>query len=262
MKSSTTSSTNPLGWKAYSSSDKSVAENHKHRILRSEAHQVLDYRYSYQTKWLGVSAKQFRRILSFHIRGWEYMISHELKCIFVHCQKTAGDSISQAVFGRTDNGYLGHPLLGSPMKHYTARNYIEKYGNDVYENYFTFSCVRNPYDRIISWLKFRDKRLGRANLLSPETIKLELKRPKYKKFSFTKMLFDTHGNLAVDQIIRFESLEKDFEVVRQKLELSTFLPELNKTRHEPYWKYYDEEAKDLVYTIYEDDLKYFGYEFD
>ncbi len=71
------------------------------------------------------------------------MIDHNHKCIFIHISRTAGTAIETAICGK--NWWKINPNT----KHITAsraKNIYRKYWND----YFKFSFVRNPWDRIIS----------------------------------------------------------------------------------------------------------------
>lgn len=191
------------------------------------------------------------------------MIDQELKCIFVHCQKCAGESIEQTIFGRADNNYNGCNFAGSPEKHYSASQYMEKYGQKIWDDCFTFSFVRNPWDRVISWIKYRDKRFGRLDPISPEKIKREMKTPLFVNNSYYNLLFSKRGELLVKYVGRFENIENDFRCVTKKLNLENIsLSHLNKTSHKDYQQYYDNETIDLVYRVYRQDIDYFGYTFD
>lgn len=73
------------------------------------------------------------------------MISHQYKCIFVHIIKTGGTTIE---------GWLQNCdqwNLQSNMKHITARKAKLEYA-EYWDDYFKFSFIRNPYDRILSEL--------------------------------------------------------------------------------------------------------------
>jgi hypothetical protein len=189
------------------------------------------------------------------------MISDELQCVFVHCQKCAGESIEKAVFGYADKNYGGDMFAGSPEKHYSASQYIAKIGQENWDAYFTFAFVRNPWDRVISWIKYRDLRFGRLEELNPKKIETEIQQPMFKKFSYKNMLFDVNGKCLVDFIGSFENIDSDFESIKNKLGISGNLPMLNKTHHDPYWMYYNEATIDLVSKLYRDDIKQFGFEF-
>src|ERR1017187_9434391 len=74
------------------------------------------------------------------------MIIHAKRLIFVHIQKTAGDSICTA---------FGVPTA-YPEKHFLASELRELYGADVWQSYFKFAIIRNPWDRLVSWWSMID----------------------------------------------------------------------------------------------------------
>jgi len=190
------------------------------------------------------------------------MIDAKLKCVFVHCQKCAGESIEEAIFGRADNNYGGDPFEGSPEKHFSARQYISKYGPNVWQEYFTFAIVRNPWDRVISWIKYRDKRYGRVDPITPEKIKREVQSSIFVKNSYTNLLCDQNRRVLVDFVGRFENLPDDFNYIVQKVGLGSLtFPHLNRTAHEDFRKYYDYDSMQLVGQIFRDDIKLLGYSF-
>ena len=77
------------------------------------------------------------------------MISHKYKCIFVHLPRTAGTSIEQWIHGR--DWWEVEPNT----KHLIASQAKRQYA-DYWDEYFTFAFVRNPWDRVVSSLKFPD----------------------------------------------------------------------------------------------------------
>ena len=66
-------------------------------------------------------------------------------CIFIHIPKTAGISVTQALFGNYADG------------HTTIKNYKKKFLPQTVEKYFKFTFVRNPYDRLYSAYNFLKK---------------------------------------------------------------------------------------------------------
>ena len=67
----------------------------------------------------------------------------EQNWLFIHIPKTAGTSISQALFG-------------SDFGHCTVDHY-EIFSPKRFHNYFKFAFVRNPWDRFLSAYKFLNK---------------------------------------------------------------------------------------------------------
>jgi len=190
--------------------------------------------------------------------AWLEMISHKHKCIFVHCQKCGGESIHLALTDTEDRG--------SPRKHWTSEQYISEHGQDLWDEYFTFSFVRNPWDRVISWIRYRDKRWKLyGGELNPSIIKEEMnKNPgNSQTASYHYFLFSNCGKILLPKYIgRFENLQEDFNIVCDKIGIPRQeLPHKNKTRHKHYTEYYDNETMEIVAEKYAKDIEMFGYEF-
>ena len=74
------------------------------------------------------------------------MINHKYKFIFLHIPKTGGMSIGQTLYKIQDEytRYEGFNI------HY------DKFDKSLFEEYFVFTFVRNPWDRFYSQYKFRN----------------------------------------------------------------------------------------------------------
>ena len=185
------------------------------------------------------------------------MISHEHKCIFIHCHKCGGESIEHAISGKSDTHYLGDPYEGSPEKHWRYQDYVTKYGLDTCKKYFVFTFIRNPWDRAISRIMYRNKRFNRPMEISLELLRKEggINRPLCDYLFFNK-------TREVNFIGRFETLQQDFNTICDKIEIPRQqLPHKNKTKHKHYTEYYDDETKQIVAEKYAKDIEYFGYKF-
>ena len=137
--------------------------------------------------------------------------------------------------------------------------------NKVFTEYFKFSFVRNPYDRLVSsfcwYQEFILKKHGEISDFHKFLVDLE---------GGSKLINDTHfkpqyvylmsgEKLLVDDIYHFETLEEDFYKLYQKLGVNKKLPHRMKGNHDEYLLYYTEEIKKIAYTIYKKDFEYFGY---
>lgn len=190
------------------------------------------------------------------------MIIHNYKCIFIHCQKCAGETIELVLSGRADKGYRGDPFEGSPEKHFSVKQCIEKYGEDIWRNYFTFSFVRNPWDRVISWIKYRDKRYGiYGGEINSTIIKRDLNQYYDQSNLYFELLALNTPNV-VNFIGRFENLQEDFNIICDKIGVpEQTLPHENKSKHKYYTEYYNDETREIVAERYAKDIEYFGYKF-
>ena len=61
---------------------------------------------------------------------------------------------------------------------------------------------------------------------------------------------------------RFENLQNDFNAVCQLIGLSAIpLNVHNKSNHEHYWEYYDDESENIVGQAYRQEIELLDYEF-
>lgn len=69
--------------------------------------------------------------------------------------------------------------------------------------------------------------------------------------------------VKVDYVGHYETIEKDYNFIRQKIGVGGILPSKNVTaRYRDYHKYYTgKECMNSVADIYKDDIKIFGYGF-
>lgn len=188
------------------------------------------------------------------------------ECIFVHIPKNAGLSVSYTLFGNTGGS------------HRKIRDYQQLYAAATFKRYFKFAFVRNPWDRVVSTYFFlkkggiteKDRLWADTNVqpysdfkdfirswLTEENINQSLHFQSQMDF-----LIDSSGNIGVDFIGRFETLEEDFQFVTEKLGIRR---ELNKTnsseRESSYRHYYDEGTKRIVEEVYKKDIEHFQYTF-
>lgn len=215
-------------------------------------------------------------------------ISHQHKVIFVHIPRTAGSSIENVlgICGDDNQGTLTPPrpdmlygLVGNKvMQHYTWKQIRDRVGGDIYDQYFKFAFVRNPFDRVVSQYHVR-KRLFRNFKISFKdfVFKKVAKRNQFSLMNIFKsrgekaledqfenqweFIFDPREKLMVDYVGRYETLKADYAAIGTKLNLVAPLPEMNQSAHENYQKYFDHETRDLVERLYKKDLELFNYSF-
>jgi hypothetical protein len=194
--------------------------------------------------------------------------------IFVHVQKTGGNSVRTA---------LGGDIFDA-RKHFMARDLREIYGEAVWDSCFKFSFVRNPWDRLVSWWSMIDNARDYVDQAQPPNafFGYVLKRTKNfedfllrcndeivdsdgRKNIFRNQidyLIDEKGAIIVDFIGRFEHLQEDFDVISRHLGRAPVeLPRTNTSQHATYTEYYSPATAEMVAKRYAQDIKQFGYRF-
>jgi hypothetical protein len=203
------------------------------------------------------------------------LIIHSKKIIFIHIQKTGGNSVSAALGERTN----------SPDKHFSALELSKQCGMEIWNSYFKFAFVRNPWDRLVSWWsmieasrpayergaefnKFQTFIFSRSTTFQQflHDCDQEISDSDGKKWIFRNQidyLTDESGHLLVDFVGRFEHLQRDFQALTQKhFGEALTLPRANYSVHDHYSSYYDPPLKDKVASRFARDIEAFGYKFE
>jgi hypothetical protein len=201
------------------------------------------------------------------------MISFRKQFLFVHIPKTAGNSIQsilrdysedEIVALRSEQDGIERFGLRNPhyklRKHSTLAEYRAALGQEQFHNLYKFTCVRNPWDRMVSYY-FRRTRDAK------DWDRKEFKKMISKALSVADYLRLDEGEedpfRNVDYIMRFETLADDFRRVCAAVDIPVKpLPKYNRSRREHYSRYYDDELRALVRERFALEIERFGYTFD
>jgi len=201
------------------------------------------------------------------------MISHKHKFIFVHIPKNAGESMEICLGGYEDKKKLWGEENGVVLQHLKACELQEKLGDQVFNDYFKFSFVRNPFSKCLSeyfWektylnesLNFNDwVKLKLGDFINHSENNTKIMRQKHNLEQY-KFIYDALDNCLVDFVGRFENLQQDLNTICDKIGIpKQQLPHKNKSKHKHYTEYYDYETRQIVAEKYAKDIEYFNYEF-
>lgn len=171
------------------------------------------------------------------------------KPIFIHIPKTGGKSIQSALADNIQT--IGHHKTAAQIK-----SSID-YWNDVY----TFSIIRNPWDRMVSTyhfkLKKRDKKVIDRSFNEWILDVLCKEKPSTQCDYLMK-----DGKIIVDFVARFENFSSDFKKICSKIGVQKKLLHKNSTDHKKYVHYYSNKSKDAVGELFKDEIEKFGYGYD
>ena len=205
------------------------------------------------------------------------MISHSNRFIFVHVPKTGGTSIERTIqkYGTCLQGKRNFDSIY--YKHITA-NSLKILLGDEFDTYFKFTVVRNPWDWIVSNYEY-NRGVHRPYSISDsdsdkqkDFSSLNLENMSFDVWldwwvetfhpSQIQLLVDCDGKLLTDKVIKFESLQEDFNMVCKKINIKpSKLPHKIKSNRRPYEEYYNSESKALVQRAFSADIEAFDYHF-
>jgi len=143
--------------------------------------------------------------------------------------------------------------------HIQAVEVRDALGDEIWNSYFKFCVVRNPWDRVVSSYYWRTK---------------EPRPPLFEFIERKGGLLNNQGwnvytiddEVAVDHICRFENIEDDLRYVRAQIALpgDIEIPHTKNT-HRPkaasYREVMTDQDRELVASIFHKEIEMFGYEF-
>lgn len=216
------------------------------------------------------------------------IINNSKKFVFVHVPKAAGTSVTNMLskyttyqdleIGGTHFGEYIQPAYKKRFgigKHSPASNIRDLIGQEHWNNMFTFSIVRNPYDRVISTYKFLNKWEGTPEHYKKELVKFtdindyilsnmweESDGPDFifKPQTFWLTDVNDRSKLIVNFVGKLETLDQDLAKIMSKIEKTNIeveeAPQLNKTEGEFELS---AEAVEKINRVYARDFDFWGY---
>lgn len=213
------------------------------------------------------------------------MISHSHKFIYVSGGKCATGAIA-GILQRNSNLTFFEPANTNSEwwqkynKHMPARMIQKFVGKEVWDQYFKFTFVRNTYSWIVSSFFFMVK-IGMLpkppkGIMSIKSFKQVLnyyQTPAGRRYddlspvrSQKTFISDKNGNVMVDMIGHFESLQEDFDQICSRLSLpQRTLAHCNPSPSRiPWIEQYrqNKEAQEFVYHHWKQDIDYFKFRLD
>lgn len=224
------------------------------------------------------------------------LVSHQHEFIYTKTYKTAGTSVEvffepycmpegdwtfshgreQTVTDAGIIGYRGDDASGKTWRnHMPACDIRAKLRDDVWDSYFKFCVVRNPYDKAVSmynwarrnkegYLKTRIKNL--ATSTSRRLLQLDFERWAHT-IGADRDKYVIDGSFCLDDVIFFERLQEDTRRICRTLQLPVNeidLPRLKSgVRKRAYdtVDYYNATSRRIVEDAFRPEIEAFGYTF-
>ena len=183
------------------------------------------------------------------------IISHSSNFIFIKSEKTAGSSVEHAILPYlldTDVCKLGSHLLPIQV--------IESYNIDIFD-YFKFSIVRNPYDKMVSHYYWQQSieldRYDSFNIFVKEF---------YKHKTISNWKYFSIGNKNImDKIIKFENLQNDLNdlPININIDISNIFEKSNiRPANITYQDLYNTASREMVEEQCFNEIEMFDYKFE
>lgn len=130
----------------------------------------------------------------------------------------------------------------------------------VWDNFFNFCTVRNPYDRFVSHFFFRYRNSIKFRQDPLKVMKEVMQNPPAPFKPQHEYVSCDSGGLMVDYVARLENLQEDFDYICNKLVLPKIcLKHINPAKHPPFGAALDEELVEFVKEYYAKDFELFEY---
>lgn len=227
-----------------------------------------------------ITAKELKNLICYgRIYPVVYIVSKDKKVAYLNNSKVACSSIKASMI---DEETKGTYTMSKQLGRLDMRR-PEKLKDDE-KDFFTFTFVRNPYERLVSCYeskyhtdkeKYHLKRLYFDCYLAGYIRKdrgfdkfldriLKLPNSLLDQHFLVQyeLIYDRKGNKRVQYIGKFENLAEEFGEIQKKYDLKA-LPHYNNSGvgKKKNWKdYYTLETAELVYQKYKKDFECFGYE--
>lgn len=204
----------------------------------------------------------------------------ETNSLFVHIPKAAGKSICSSLYGKP----LGW--------HASIRHYEIIFSKQELDRMFTFTIVRNPWDRLVSAYNFTrqggfldadGRSHSQRSTMAKQISDFASFDDFVKNFDFIDNVRNCDGKacllfipqwrfitgwdskIAVDFIGKLENLAEDFKHITSKIGTEATLKHVNKSRHKKdndYRSYYSDESAEIVANLYKKDIELLDYRFE
>lgn len=191
---------------------------------------------------------------------------HKTKSIFVHIPKCGGISVANSIFSHT-------------VPHSSLTDYQIMFGKEIFETYFKFTLVRNPWSRIVSSYTFlknggfdqRDNLWTKENINNFESFEEFIIQLPNNKILLNwihfmpqhKWILSPTGKNHFDHIGKLENIDDELRFLCDRLGLkyinNIILNSSNNTKY--YKELYSSKTRSIVEEIYYKDIKLLGYKF-
>lgn len=209
------------------------------------------------------------------------MIFHSYKTIFVHIPKAGGTSIENLLWPdfstRTEADlWMGfvkpfyNKYQTGGLQHLLATQIREEVGQAIFQEYYKFSVVRNPFTKTVSQYLYMSRREDLRDFLNMkknatfiEYLHLISQKEHVQWKPQVDFVLDENNKPLLDDIIKLEKIKENYAYLTSKVGVSfNGLSHHNKGNYEAFKDYHTKESIDIISEIYKKDIEYFNYEYE
>jgi len=193
-----------------------------------------------------------------------------IKFIFIHIPKTAGTSITYMFRKEIKSIKQYSPIKPKHPKLISLAHKIQ----DSLDNYYSFTIVRNPWDRMVSAFHYHQNFILQCNPNNifhnfNDYIKCIINNCRVKDIHFFRIkqieyIRNKNGLCIINEVFRFEEgMDKIWKIILSRLHVDKFYPLVKKIKkpRPHYRKYYNNHTREMVAKYFEEDIDYFKYTF-
>jgi len=204
------------------------------------------------------------------------IISHKHKFIFFAVPKTAthairaalrqhmgeGDWEQQVLFGKQS---LPIPEIAKLQHGHISVTQIRPHlSKEIWQEYFKFAFVRNPFDRFVSVCFFLNRNNPQFATRALRRMKASISNEGFRQRLLVRpqvfQLMNEDKHIPLDYVGRYEDVQQSLDHVLDHLDLPhTQLESKNASNHRAYSSYYDEELREMVSAYYREDFDKLNY---
>lgn len=207
------------------------------------------------------------------------IVSHKHQFIFIAVPKTGTHAVRQALrphLGDQDEEQVGlfvqkklnnEKLSAIKHGHISCLQAREALGEEIWNNYFKFAFVRNPWDRYISFCAFMHRKNPKFQRTPELFLRRMIEKPEIQQRILfrpqAELLCDEQNEIMLDFVGKHESFQQDFDHICEQIGVpSSLLENVNASQHKHYKDYYNSQLIERVRQFYQLDIQAFSYIFD